>query len=240
MGIISNGNTVIDNGAIDADEVGTTQIANDAVTADKLANTAVSAAEYTSATITVDAQGRITAASSGSAGAGAFINKVNASGPASGTVTSNGTKYIAYALGGGGGGGGASVERAGGEGGGGGMGAYSGNISAPFSQPYGIGGGGTGGNKNNGGSPGGAGNVGGSTFVTNLFTVNGGNGAPGSPRDSSPSGSSGSAPGAFYSGGTPTNNIYVATGKGAGGAGNPSNGSPGGAGQLFFFDNTGA
>ena len=54
MGIISNGNTVIDNGAIDANEVDTTQIANDAVTADKLADTAVTAGAYTTADITVE------------------------------------------------------------------------------------------------------------------------------------------------------------------------------------------
>jgi len=52
-----------------ADSVTTAKIADDAVTAAKLADTAVTAGSYTHSSITVDAQGRVTAASSGSVAA---------------------------------------------------------------------------------------------------------------------------------------------------------------------------
>jgi len=54
MGIISNGNTVIDNGAIDANEVDTTQIAANAVETAKIADSQITLAKL-SATGTKDA-----------------------------------------------------------------------------------------------------------------------------------------------------------------------------------------
>ena len=119
------------------------KLAADSVGPNQLIATAVTPATYTAATITVDADGRITAASSGSAGAGMGIPTLVATGPASGTYTAAPTaNRIGVDLSAGGGGpGGNSLcgGSTGGTGGAGGFGFYNKPITQPFSQPYAVG-----------------------------------------------------------------------------------------------------
>jgi hypothetical protein len=231
-----------------SNSVGATQIIQSTITQSKLAAnsvgsnqliaTAVTPATYTSATITVDADGRITSASSGSAGAGMGIPVLLAAGPTSGTYTANPAANRAgvYMYAGGGGGGVAS--NTGGTGGGGGYGFYNKPITQPFAQPYSVGGGGNGGP----GPAGGAGNAGGITTIANVGTVNGGNGGGGGGSPNSPTtpGNTGTAPGAALGIYNPKSFVVASSfGNGGSGAGFGPNGGAGNAGYLAVFENTG-
>jgi len=136
---------------------------------------------YTASDITVDSDGRVITASSGSAGAN-LVATFGAVGPSSGNYTAQpGANYIVAYVAGGGGGGGRSPGTV--YGAAGGFAAYATPISQPYSKTYSIGARGTGQQAQGGG-----GNAGGATTFGSPATVtsNGGNGGGG------PGGSQGS------------------------------------------------
>jgi hypothetical protein len=205
------------------------KLAANSVGSNQLIDTAVTPGTYTAATVTVDADGRITGASSGSAGAGMGIPTRFSVGPSSGTHTAAPTaNRLGVYMVAGGGGGGPTPGFVGGPGGQpGGFGFYNKPITQPFAQPFSVG---AGANLNG---------TGGATTLTNTGTVNGGS-----------TNVAGSAPGASLT--YPVRDFVVGGTFGAGASGgSPGNpmgmcmtnpGSPGMAGTqgcLVIFENTG-
>ena len=227
-------------GAVGEVQVATAMIADDAVTADKLADTSVTAGSYTVTSLTVDAQGRVTAASSGTAGAALFEPLVFTTGPASGSVTPHpsATKFQAYAAGGGGGGGASNPAAPGGTGGTGAFGFYAGSCTGGTTYPYTAGGAGNGGGASMH-NPGQSGGAGGASNVQNLLTVNGGNGGQGGP--SGGNGNAGSAPGATINVGNGSlfNSNQDGGSGGAHGGNFSRSGQSGQQGGLWFLTDEG-
>ena len=130
---------------------------------------------FTTADLTIDSDGRVIAASSGSVSATNMVltqSIHSGTSPTTFTAQPGTSKLHVYIRGGGGGGGGASNVALGGVGGHGGYGFFKVPVSQPYTAPFSIGeGGGAGLN-----SPQQAGQAGSATTFNTNLTANGGNG----------------------------------------------------------------
>ncbi len=165
------------------------KLAANSVGSDQLISTGVTAGSYVVASITVDADGRITAASSGSAGTPVpeIALNVISSGPGTYTASPSTSEVWAFIAGAGGGGCGESAGYVGGPGGKGGFGLFKKVVTLPYSVPYSIGAGGIGGTNASDRPAGGA-----STLNTNDAVANGGGGGNRNQGNTGATGSTGS------------------------------------------------